>query len=115
MLTKVLEKYTTGFYMAKFKEICYQVCFSSSIVEYEHSQNPELKCWKMRKSQYFGNDTSDHQNNKTIKDGGIYKKNSSQILKFWTMLLLNYWTAKTDPVANFVELGHVETCIEYVL
>ena len=27
----------------------------------------------MRKSQYFGNDTSDHQNNKTIKDGGIYK------------------------------------------
>ena len=33
---------TTGFYLAKFDEIGYQVCPSSSIVKYEQSQNPEF-------------------------------------------------------------------------
>ena len=34
---------TTGFYMAKLNKIGYKVCFSSSIVGYEHSQNPEFQ------------------------------------------------------------------------
>ena len=32
---------TTGFYMAKFNEICYLVHLSSSIGRYEQRQNPE--------------------------------------------------------------------------
>ena len=37
---------------------------------------------------------------------------NSRILKFGILncFIHTYATAKTDPVANFVELGHVETC-----
>ena len=37
---------------------------------------------------------------------------NSRILKLRipNVLIATYWTALTDPVANFVELGHVETC-----
>ena len=34
---------TTGFYMAKLDEICYQVCFSSWRDVYETIQNPEFQ------------------------------------------------------------------------
>ena len=38
-----LNQFTTGFYMAKLDEICYQVCFSSWRDVYETIQNPEFR------------------------------------------------------------------------
>ena len=39
----VFFQFTTGFYMAKLDEICYQVCFSSWRDVYETIQNPEFR------------------------------------------------------------------------
>ena len=96
-------------------------------------------------SQYLGNGTSDHRNEKTktlcngkyppkptkthlrnhfcpLESGFLaiatYKTRvfsnapNSRISKFRILncFIHTYATAKTDPVANFVELGHVETC-----
>ena len=43
---------------------------------------------------------------------GFLNTPNSRIVKFWilAMLILYFGTAKTDRVANFVELSHVETC-----
>ena len=48
---------------------------------------------------------------------GFLNTPNSQIVKFGilAMLILYYGPAKTDRVANFVELAHVETCSECCL
>ena len=48
----------------------------------------------------------------TYKNAFFSKAPNGRILKFWilTVLILNSGTARTDLVANFIELGHVETC-----
>ena len=44
---------TTGFYLAKFDEIGYQVCPSSSIVKYEQSQKYWCFFWKKCTFHFF--------------------------------------------------------------
>ena len=78
--------------------------------------------YKARKSWYLGNSTFVHWSSATLKwyfssfatykNAFFSKAPNGRILKFGilTMLILNFWTAKTDLVANF--LGHVETCNE---
>ena len=48
---------------------------------------------------------------------GFLNTPNSQTVNFWilAMLILYFGTAKTDRVANFVELSHVETCSECCL
>ena len=56
---------------------------------------------------------------KYLKQNWTFFSNTpnSRILKFRILSLLIhiYGTAKTDLVANFIELGHVETCSEEAL
>ena len=117
------EQFTTGFYPSKFDEIGYQVCSSSSIVGYEHSQNPEFQNPAIRgfwEKRVFVRSNGQKKHFQVAKSGFRFPFRWSEVSfpryrylrilrKNWnlTVLIPNYWTAKTDLVANFIELGHV--------